>query len=223
MTCWTPHTSRPLRFASGVRAEHLSSPFRFNANAVARLLVEADCALAAGRQRVWRGYPAPLAQQKGASGPAGVLRLANCPVSHGAKRIMARRGRAGPAAWHPCPPRPAKEALAWLHQGQSGRRRRRCPRVRKEAPEGPCRCAGGVSLGQGDVGHRRGRRSHQWPRDARGRAGRKRKHGRKCEPVLDTGRERCSHELVRGERGRVGPCNGIRGRAGDRLTGAVIG
>ena len=83
MTLLTPHTSRPLRFASGVRAEHLFLPFRFNANAVALLLVEAVCTLVGGRQRVSRGYLGPLAQQKGASAAAGESQLANCPVSHG--------------------------------------------------------------------------------------------------------------------------------------------
>jgi hypothetical protein len=41
-------------------------------------------------------------------------------------------------------------------------------------------------------------------------------HGRKCKPVLDTGRERWSHVAVReGATCVGGPCNGIRLRAGD--------
>jgi hypothetical protein len=64
MTLLTPHTSPPLRFASGVRAEPLSLPFRFNANAVARLLVEAGCALAGGRQGIREVIRAPWRSRK---------------------------------------------------------------------------------------------------------------------------------------------------------------
>jgi hypothetical protein len=64
MTLLTPHTSPPLGFASGVRAEHLSSPFRINANAVARLLVEAGCAPAGGRRALGEAIRAPWRSRK---------------------------------------------------------------------------------------------------------------------------------------------------------------